>query len=94
MKSAALHQGGITYCDAPSLRRLSLLRRTRTSKEIKDDTICSKYYIVKQHHCQGLVFMAVVRRMSGYILPLKTSLNSPGGAWVTKVVTTLTYEGK
>lgn len=56
MKSAALHEGEITYCDAPSLRRLSLLRRTRTSREIKDDTICGKYYIVKQQHCQGLLF--------------------------------------
>lgn len=44
---AALHVGVITYCDAPSLRRLSLLRRTRTSRKIKDHTICFKYYKVK-----------------------------------------------
>lgn len=56
MKSAALHAGVIAYCDAPSLRRLSLLRRTRTSREITDDTINGKYYTVRQKHCQGLLF--------------------------------------
>lgn len=36
----------------------------------------------------------VVVRIFCYILPLKTSLNSPGAAQITKVVTMLTYECK
>lgn len=42
------------YCNTASLRRLSSLRRTRTSKEIKDDT---KNFRVIKHNIVGNYFL-------------------------------------
>lgn len=37
----------MTYCDAPSLRRLSLLRRSRTSGKIKESLLNVIMYIIR-----------------------------------------------
>lgn len=87
----------ITYCDAPSLRRLSLLRRSRTSRKTKETTVCIDSYETKQLNIiiRGYQANNIVIYLSryyyqnritiSYFLPLKTSLNSPGGACITKL---------